>query len=142
MIVANDLEGLQQVTDEEQVLVDRITSLEAKRIEVIKNMATVLNKDWNDLNLDTIINILNNQPEEQRQLREIHDVLIKTVNQLKDINLQNKQLIEESLEMIEFNMNFIRSTRMSAGTGNYTKQASVHDASVSDSGMLDRKSVV
>ena len=40
------------------------------------------------------------------------------------INSANKNLIENSLEMIEFNMNFIQSTRMSPGNNNYDKNAS------------------
>ncbi len=37
--------------------------------------------------------------------------------------LKNKDLIENSLEMIEFNMNFIQSTRMSPGNNNYNRNA-------------------
>jgi hypothetical protein len=33
-------------------------------------------------------------------------------------------LIENSLEMIEYNMNFIQSTRMSPGSNNYNRDAS------------------
>ena len=39
-------------------------------------------------------------------------------------NQKNKELIENSLEIIEFNMNFIQSTRMSPGSNNYNRNAS------------------
>ena len=46
---AGDLEGLQKITDEEQIVVARINHLDAKREEVTKDIANVLNKDVNKL---------------------------------------------------------------------------------------------
>jgi len=139
VIVNNDLEELRLLTEQENSMIDRITALEGKRLEVVKNIGVVLNKDPNELDLKTIISLLGKQPEEQKQLGRIHDKLKETVGRLQEINFQNKQLIEESLEMIEFNMNFIQSTRMSSGSSNYTKSASVKDASSSQPGMFDAK---
>ena len=138
VIVTNDLQGLQDVTDREKVLVDHISALEVKRREVVKNMAVVLNRREETLTLQAITELLKNQPDEQRRLEEIHDKIKETVGRLKDINAQNKSLIESSLEMIEFNMNFIRSTRMSTGSNNYTKNASEMDVSAAP-GVFDAK---
>lgn len=138
-IVANSLEDLQKVTDEEKVLVDHVSSLEVKRIEVIKNMAIVLSRTEESLNLSAIIDILRNQPEQQKELQLIHDKLKETVSRLKDINAQNRTLIESSLEMIEFNMNFIRSTRMSTGSSNYTRNASEMEGTAVQAGVFDAK---
>ena len=48
-------------------------------------------------------------------------------------------LIEQSLEMIEFNMNLIQSTRMSPGSGSYTKSAYENDAPAWQTGMFDAR---
>ena len=136
-IVANDLDALQAVTDKEQLMIDQVGALEKKRIEVVKNIGIVLNRNPETLNLQSIVDILHNQPQEQKSLREIHDKL--TTGSLKDINSQNKLLIEESLELIEFNMNVLRSTRMSSGSSNYTRNASQIDAAGAGSGMFDAK---
>ena len=45
VIVSENLEELARITDEEQLVVSRINSLDKKRDEVMKDMAVVLNKD-------------------------------------------------------------------------------------------------
>lgn len=123
IIINNDLKALQESTELEQELVQKITALEAKRQEVIINIGTVINRNPGTLTLKNLIRLLEKQPKEQEQLSIIHDKLQKTVHRLTELNHQNQSLIEQSLEMIEFNMNFIQSTRMSPGN-NYNKDAS------------------
>jgi hypothetical protein len=79
------------------------------------------------------------QPKEQKALSTIHDNLNNTIQRLVVINNRNKSLIQQSLEMIEFNMNFIQSTRMSPGNNTYTKGASQYEAPASRIGMFDAK---
>lgn len=126
-LVKSDLDLLQEVTDSEQVLMDEITALESVRQETIQNMSVVLGREPADLDLTTIGKILSKQPEEQAQIHALHDRLRKAAKRLVDINVQNKSLIEQSLEMVEFNVNFIQSTRMSPGTNNYTRHAGTQD---------------
>ena len=87
-------------------------------------MGMVLNRPVKDLSLTGLIELLGKQPEEQGRLALLHDELQQTMKRLVDVNTKNKNLIENSLEMIEFNMNFIQSTRMSPGNNNYDKNAS------------------
>ena len=61
------------------------------------------------------------------------------MRRLVDINEKNKNLIENSLEMIEFNMNFIQSTRMSPGVNNYDRNASSSFSPGYSSGSFDAK---
>lgn len=138
VIIKNDLDNLQKITDKEQEIVDRLTALEHKRMDVIKNIGIVINRDPETLTLRAITEILKKQPKEQEQLAAINDHLKKTVQTLVEINNQNKSLINESLEMIEFNMNFIQSTRMSPGN-NYTKGATQTDLFVPRTGIFDAK---
>lgn len=138
IIVANDLEKLQEITEKEQSIIQELNELEYKRQETVVNIGTVISRDPATLNLETLISLLDKQPEEQRQLSLLHDNLHSTIHRLKDINLQNQSLIEQSLELIEFNMNFIQSTRMSPGN-NYDKNASGVDIPISQSGMFDAK---
>jgi hypothetical protein len=58
---------------------------------------------------------------------------------LTEINARNKTLIEQSLEMIEFNMNFIQSTRMAPGNNTYTRGASQYGNDSYQAGMFDAK---
>ena len=138
-IIENDLERLSEVTKGEQQILDDLTLLEAKREKSVTNICDVLNYRESGIDLDRIIGILDKQPKEQGKLRSLHTELKIVTNRLKEINLNNKSLIEESLDMIEFSMNLIQSTRMSPGGNNYNKSASIMDASVSRTGMFDAK---
>ena len=50
IIVKNDLQSLTSITEEEQALVSRISKLEKKRQEVIRNIGVVMNKKESELN--------------------------------------------------------------------------------------------
>lgn len=139
IIIRNDLTALQEVTEQEQLAVEKITALEHKRDEVIVNMGVVLNRKPATLTLKEIIRLLEKQPKEQKQLARLHDSLQDLLKQLSNANLRNKSLIEQSLEMIEFNMNLIQSTRMSPGSGNYTKNAYESDVVTGRTGMFDAR---
>lgn len=124
ILVKGDLKELEAVTQEEQLLVDKATALGKKRESVIADIGVVLNKDASTLDLGTLAGLLSKQPEEKKKLVELHDSLKTIMRHLVSINEKNKNLIENSLEMIEFNMNFIQSTRMSPGVNNYDRNAS------------------
>lgn len=138
IIMKNDLLALEQITAKEQEVVDEVLALENKRGKVVNNIAVVMNKKVEDIKVETIIDILKSQPQLQKKLSEIHDNLKKVVHQIMDVNNHNKSLIEQSLELIEFNMNFIQSTRMSPGSNNYTNSATSADMT-EGAGMFDAK---
>lgn len=139
IIIKGDIEALQQITEQEQAVVEKINHLERKRGEVVKNIGTVINKDPNTLRVQTIIDVLDKQPEEQMKLSKVHENLKKTVQRLVEINNQNNSLIQQSLEMIEFNMNFITSARMNTMNNSYNKGASQFDMPVMGAGIFDTK---
>lgn len=139
IIINNDLESLQVITEQEQFSVEKVNALEKKREEVIINIGTVISRDPKNLNIKNIIDLLEKQPEEQHKLAQIHDKLKKTVYRLMDVNQRNKVLIEQSLEMIEFNLNFIQSTRMSPGNNNYTRGAASMNNTMDGPGIFDAK---
>lgn len=122
-IVAGKLEELREINDKEQDVVSRIQKLEHKREEVVKDIATVTNRNADTLKVTVIIEMLGNRPEEQKKLSVIHDRLKTAVNAVVSINNQNKTLIEHSLEMIEFDMNLFKSMRQAPEVANYNKGA-------------------
>lgn len=138
VIIKNDLEGLQTITDKEQEVIDELTHLENRREELIKNMGIVINRDPSQLKLQSLIDILQKQPNEQKKLSVLHDNLKTTIHTLVEINNRNKSLIQQSLEIIDYNMNFIQSTRMSSGN-NYTKGATQSEGYLAQSGLFDAK---
>ncbi|NLL00207.1 MAG: flagellar protein FlgN [Clostridiales bacterium] len=139
VIVMNDTIALQEITAKEQEAIDQITALENKRSRVMEDIRTVLGKENENLKLSTLIDLLDTKQKEKKVLSELHDKLKKTVNTLVELNNRNKVLIQQSLEMIEFNMNFLQSTRMSPGNNTYTKYASQNSEKTFETGMFDAK---
>lgn len=123
VIIQGNLEELEKITDEEQIIVGRIHSLEKKRVEVLSDIGNVLNKDVEHLKLANLIKMLGKSPKEQKVLAEVHDRLRETIADMQQVNEHNRMLIEQSLELINFNMNIFRAMKAAPETANYTKKA-------------------
>ncbi len=123
IIVSGNLENLQKITDEEQAVVSRIGHLEKQRMEVTADIANVLNKDVNSLKLPDLIAMLAARPGEQAELAQSHDKLRAMVGELKRVNEQNKELLNDALEMIAFEMNLLQATKAAPETANYNRGA-------------------
>ena len=123
IIVSGDLKGLQKITDEEQIVVAKINHLDAQREEVTKDIANVLNKDVTKLKLADIINMLSQRPVEQKLLAEAHDKLKNVTGNMTRVNEHNRDLIKQSLEMVEFDLNLIHAMKSAPQTANYTRGA-------------------
>ena len=123
VIVGANLEALAKITDDEQVVVSRLTRLDKRREECMKDIATVINKDVKTLKLADLIAMLASRPQEQKKLAKIHDELSDTVAQMKRTNEQNKMLIESSLEMVQFDLNVLQAMKAAPETANYTRNA-------------------
>ena len=119
VIVSRDIAALEKITDDEQIVVTTIGNLDSKRAQVTRDIADVINKDVETLKLSVLIELLSKQPNEQRALSEIHDKLKMTVENVRMINESNRQLIDQSLEMVEFDLNMIRAMRQAPETNNY-----------------------
>ena len=139
IIVNNDLQSLNSITEEEQALIGRISKLERKRQEVIRNIGIVMNKKESELNFITIIDLLKGQEKEQEELRKLHDRLKRTIDALKLINERNQMLIKQSIEMIDFDINLMQSLRTSPGVGQYNTSSEVEIQGM-NKGMCDAKS--
>ncbi|MBE5926132.1 MAG: flagellar protein FlgN [Lachnospiraceae bacterium] len=123
ILVKGDVEALREIVAKEQVHVDRVANLEKKRVEAVNDIATVLNKDADTLTVKEIIDLLKGQDEVQNKLIEAHAKIKATLNDVVAINEINKNLIRESLEMVEFNINLINSFKKAPEVNTYTKNA-------------------
>lgn len=123
VIIKGDVQELQKITDEEQIVVDRVSHLDRKREETLNDIANVINKDVETLKIPVLIKLLQSRPKEARQLSEIHDALKETLGELVRINDQNRELIKQSLEMVEFDLNLVQAMRQAPVTGNYDRGA-------------------
>ena len=122
-IVSEDLQALNKITDEEQIIVSRINHLDNQRSEAVDDIANVLNKDVTKLKIVDLIKMLEARPEEQAKLAAVFDSLRENVRAVKRINEQNRELIENALELVQFNMNILQTMNKAPETANYNRGA-------------------
>lgn len=123
VIIKADIKALEEITSDEQEIASKIKNIENKRISVMEDIANVLNRTTEELTVDAMLEILKNQPKEQEELASIRSRLRTTLAQLKEINEQNQILINQAMEMVEFDMALLKSMRQAPETANYNKQA-------------------
>ncbi len=123
VIVSEDLDELAKITDEEQIIVSRINHLDNQRTEAINDIANVLNKDVDNLKIADLIKMLAARPEEQEKLATVFDRLQESVRNVKRVNEQNRELIQEALELVQFNMTVLQAMNKTAETANYNRGA-------------------
>lgn len=123
IIAGGNLEELQKITDDEQNVVIRINHLEKQRVEVTKDIANVLNRDVDSLKLSNLIEMLAGRPDEQGKLAVAHDRLRTVVHSLQRVNEQNRELLTNALEMVEFEMTLLQAVKAAPETANYNKGA-------------------
>lgn len=123
IIISGDLEELARITDEEQIVVSRINHIEKDREVAFKDIANVINKDVNTLKLGDLVDMLSNRPQEQKKLAKVHDELKLVVHSVKNVNSQNRELIQNAMEMVEFNLNILQASKAAPETANYNRGA-------------------
>lgn len=131
VIVKGDLEGITAVTQEEQPLVDKIGNLDKHRLEVLTDISIVLNKKEEELTIPNIIALLKKQPEQQKQLSKVYDRLKTVISDMRQTNEQNASLIQLSLDMIQFDLDLLRSAKKAPETNDYTRRGGYSNAGLS-----------
>ncbi len=108
-VIKNDTDNLKELTSKENLMAGKIQRLERKRLSLIKDISYVLNEKESNITLASLANIISDKPESQ-ELKNVAEHLKQTLSELKQLNEQNRVLIENALEYIDFSMNVIRST--------------------------------
>lgn len=121
IIVKGDLDALAKITDEEQYIIGNIQSLEKQREVAMKDIADVLNTDVDSLKLTDLIVVLEKRPEDQKNLAVCRDKLKEVATNVRRVNGQNQELLLSSLEMVQFEMNIIQSSKSAPQTANYSR---------------------
>jgi len=123
VIVAGKPQELEKITEEEQIVVNRLQKLEKERRKTMEEIAAVINRDVETIRLPDVIRILNRRPDAQKQLSVVYDKLKETVHSVERANSQNRELIQSALEMVEFDLNVLQAARKAPETANYNRGA-------------------
>lgn len=123
VVVSNDVNELLKITEIEQPVVDRVNAIDKKRIATMRDIANVMNQDVESLTLPVLVQMLAQRPAEQSRLSAATDHLKQLVRDTARINEQNRELIGNALELVEFDLNIIRGLKAAPQTAEYTKGA-------------------
>lgn len=123
IIVSGSLEELQRITDEEQDAVAVINAIDKKRTEIMMDIANVINKDATTLRLSDLVLMIQGRPEEAQALKEAREKLVQIGKRLKNINERNKLLLDNALEMVNFDLSLVQSVKQAPQMGNYNRGA-------------------
>lgn len=107
VLIKNNVEALKEITDSESSLVNKNSRLDKKRIQCFKDIASVLNIH-DDITLSSLIEIIKNQKEAET-LKDIRNKTKNLMETLKKNNDENRQLLQYSIEHVEYSMNVIRT---------------------------------
>jgi flagellar biosynthesis/type III secretory pathway chaperone len=123
MIINGETEELEAITAKEEQLGNNLKAMEGRRVQILKDMAVVMGHDGEQVTVTQIIDMLNNQPEERDALTTARDQLLETATQLQIANRQNEILLQQALEMVEFDLTLFKSLRQAPQTANYGQDA-------------------
>ena len=70
------------------------------------------------MKLSNLIEMMSARPEEQARLTQIHDRLKSVVREVQRTNEQNRELLEEALELVSFEMNMLQAHKAAPETAN------------------------
>ena len=123
VIIDANVAALEKIVDLEQDVASKIQNLDNRRQKVMRDMSVVLNLSEQDFTIDTVIEMLSSQPKEQQRLQNVKKQLKTTLDEVRNINEQNQTLLNQALEMVEFDLTLFRSMRTAPETANYNKNA-------------------
>ncbi|OLA91723.1 MAG: flagellin biosynthesis protein FlgN [Roseburia sp. 40_7] len=101
----------------------KLRNLDIRRDAVLKDMADVLGKDFEEMTITRLIGYLEQQPKEQERLSIIRNQILETGNEMQAWNKRNEVLLNQALEMVEFDLTLFKSMRQAPETANYNKDA-------------------
>lgn len=108
-IVNRQMELLQEVLKTEQEFIGRSGKLEKDREAILKDIANVLNINFKELTISNLILKLDKTPEEQEALKEVRKDLLEIIEEIRQHNVTNEGLLNQSLEFIDFTLHAIQS---------------------------------
>jgi flagellar biosynthesis/type III secretory pathway chaperone len=114
VIVNNDIEELQKITGLENRVISQNNRLEKQRLALAADIAEVLGKRGQALDIAALIECMEGQPQ-QKPLREAGNRLRTVITELKEANDQNNTLIKNALDYVEYSLNVIRTSAQASG---------------------------
>lgn len=123
ILVKGDVPALEALTVKEQEASDQLLTLSHKQVSILTDISNVIGRTKEVVTVTQLIQFLENQPEEKKLLTDAKDSLLDAANKMKAINKQNEVLIQQAIELTEFDITLIKSMRQAPQTANYDRNA-------------------
>jgi len=123
ILINADIDALEMLTEKEQGLGDELLSKSNKQAALLRDIANVLGKSDEQLTVTKVIELLASQPEAVEQLTIARDRLLETAGKMQDVNRQNEALLNQAIELTEFDLTLFKSLRQAPETANYNRNA-------------------
>lgn len=118
VIKSANIESLQNIIQNEQKHIAAIQMFENQRQELVARFKKDLAIEMDGFTISALLTHLNGP--EKEQIQELQANLIQQVDELKNVNTLNQQLLMHSLQFVHLNLNFFDPEPESP---NYTKSA-------------------
>jgi len=122
-IIYAKIDDLNRITEAEQAQMEDLMKLEKERIRIRDEMSKILKVPAESLTLLSMANMFEKRPTDKQKLLDLRERLRLTLIDVAKVNKENEGLLKQSMEMLEYDMNLIRSTRVAPTTANYNKDA-------------------
>ena len=120
-VVNKNIEFLQEVVKTQEEFVGRLTILNRKREGLMKDIAIVTGMNAQGLTITKIIDKIGPNTEVGGQLTKLRDQIKDSLAELRKKSEFNKQLLTDSLDMVDFTVNAIRGNRGYGHVVNYSR---------------------
>ena len=134
IVIAADIGALEKLTALEQEASDALLVKSNKQASLLNDIATVLGKTQEQMTVTKLIGYLNTQPDMQKKLIQAKENLLETAKEVQIINQRNTVLIQQAIEMAEFDITLFKSMRQAPETANYNNRACNTGAILGSSG--------
>ena len=123
IVIAADIGALEKLTALEQEASDALLVKSNKQASLLNDIATVLGKTQEQMTVTKLIGYLDTQPDMQKKLIPAKENLLETAKEVQIINQRNTVLIQQAIEMAEFDITLFKSMRQAPETANYNNRA-------------------
>ena len=123
ILIAADVPALEELTIQEQLASDELISLSNRQVQLLTDIATVLGRTQEKMTVSRLIGYPGSQPKVQEQLTIARDTLLEAAGEMKRLNDENIILIQQAIELNEFDLTLFKSLRQAPETANYNRSA-------------------
>jgi endonuclease III len=92
-------------------------------MQIMEDAAEVLGQEKDKLKLADLVRLFTSQQDEQKKLAAVYDELMRTLKDMDAVNKRNQMLLEQALEMVEFDIQLYQNLKRAPENANYGKDA-------------------